>query len=151
MAPQTYVFDAELVGHEGITRTISARGDLTLIDLHYALQAAFNWDDDHLYCFWLDDTFWAPGADRYTHPCDAARPPAADGNPKSAQISLDELGLALDQRLSYVFDFGVEWRVRMRLREIVEGDGPASVRLLASAGSAPPQYGLALARAEAAA
>lgn len=144
MAQQTYVFDAELVGFEGVIRTISVRGDLTLIDLHYALQAAFDWDDDHLYCFWLDGAFWSPGVDRYTHPCHAARPDAAQANPKSAQIPLDELGLAPVGLLAYVFDFREEWRVGLRLREVTHDDGSASPRLLRSTGSPPPQYGVPL-------
>ena len=127
MAQQTYVFDAELVGHEGVARTISARGDLTLVDLHYS--------------FWLHDSFWTPGADRYTHPCHATYAPSPTSNPKSAQIRLDELRLTADQRLTYVFDFGSEWRVRLGLRETVDDDGSASPRLLGSAGPAPPQYG----------
>lgn len=139
MAQQTYVLDAELVGFEGVTRTISARGDLTLVDLHYALQAAFDWDDDHLYSFWLHDAFWAPGADRYTHPRHVTHPSGPDV--KSAQIRLDELDLAPRQGLAYVFDFGSEWRVRLAVHEIVEDDGSASPRLLASAGTPPPQYG----------
>lgn len=140
MAQQTFVFEAELVGFEDVGRTISARGDLTLVDLHYALQAAFGWDDDHLYAFWLDDSFWVPGADRYTHPChDDPRAPSS--NPRSAQVGLDELGLAIDQRLTYVFDFGSEWRVRLSLGAVVADDGCASPRLLDWAGSAPPQYG----------
>ena len=141
MAQQTYVFDGELVGYEGVARTISARGDLTLVDLHYALQAAFDWDDDHLYSFWLHDSFWTPGADRYTHPCHATHAPSPISNPKSAQIRLDELRLAAEQRLTYIFDFGSEWRVRLSLRAIVDDDGSASPRLVTSAGSAPPQYG----------
>lgn len=141
MAQQTYVFEAELVGFEGVSRTISARADLTLVDLHYALQAAFGWDDDHLYAFWLDDSFWVPGAERYTHPCRATDPRAPSASPRSAKIGLGELGLAINQRLTYVFDFGSEWRVRLSLREIAADDGCASPRLLGCAGSAPPQYG----------
>jgi hypothetical protein len=138
---QTYVFAAELVGSSGVTRTISVRGDLTLVDLHYALQAAFDWDDDHLYSFWLDDSFWAPGADRYMHPCRAPYPSRPSSPLRSAQSRLDELGLVAEQRLAYVFDFVSEWRVRLRLREIVQDDGSPSPRLLLSAGVAPPQYG----------
>jgi hypothetical protein len=141
VAQQTYVFDAELVGFDGVSRTIAARGDLTLVDLHYALQAAFDWDDDHLYSFWLNDSFWAPGADRYSHPCHATHPPKPRSTPRSAQIRLDELDLTVDQRLTYVFDFGSEWRVRLSVRALADDDGSASPRLLGFTGSAPPQYG----------
>jgi len=146
VAQQTYVFDAELDGFQGVTRTISARADLTLVDLHYALQGAFGWDDDHLYAFWLDGSFWARDAERYTHPREAACPSAATSRPKSAQIRLDQLGLAVGRRLAYVFDFGSEWRVRLRVREIAHDQDSASPRLLDSAGIAPPQYGAIEAR-----
>ena len=66
MAQQTYVFDAELVGFRGVRRVIAVREDLTLVDLHYALQSAFGWDDDHLYAFWLDERFWETGGDVFT-------------------------------------------------------------------------------------
>src|SRR5215207_6843723 len=52
---QSYVFDVELVGFGDVRRSIAVRQDLTLVDLHYALQSAFGWDDDHLYAFWLED------------------------------------------------------------------------------------------------
>lgn len=42
------------VGFRSIHRTIAVRSDQTLADDHDALQAAFDWDDDHLYSFWLD-------------------------------------------------------------------------------------------------
>ena len=54
-----YVLKADLVGFRGIHRTIAIRGDQTLVDVHYALQAAFDWDDDHLYSFWPDGEFYS--------------------------------------------------------------------------------------------
>src|SRR5688572_18824325 len=68
MANHVYVFRAGLVGHRGIHRTIAVRSDQTLVDVHYALQAAFDWDDDHLYSFWLDGEFWSRNGREYTHP-----------------------------------------------------------------------------------
>ncbi len=50
---KTYRFRVELEWREEVWRNIEIRGDQTLNDLHYAIQAAFNWDDDHLYAFFL--------------------------------------------------------------------------------------------------
>jgi Plasmid pRiA4b ORF-3-like protein len=58
MPKQVYVLKADLVGFRGIHRTIAIRSDQTLVDVHYALQAAFDWDDDHLYSFWPDGEFY---------------------------------------------------------------------------------------------
>jgi hypothetical protein len=138
MAQQTYVFDVKLVGFRGVRREIAVRDDLTLVDLHYALQSAFGWDDDHLYAFWLDDRFWASGDRHFTRPCAAGDVSHPSG--RSAAIRLDRLGLALGSRIAYVFDFGDEWRVRLHLRDVVADDGHPSPRLLRSVGAAPPQY-----------
>jgi hypothetical protein len=55
-------------------------------------------------------------------------------------VRLDRLGLVAGQRLAYVFDFGDEWRVRLRVEDVVDHDGLASPRLLDAVGTAPPQY-----------
>ncbi len=137
MTQQTYVFVAELVGFEEVRRTITVRDDMTLVDLHYALQSAFDWDDDHLYSFWLDGSFWASEEQHYTHPYHAA---SFDPPGKSACARLDTLALSQGQQIAYVFDFGREWRVALQLRQICAGGGSAVARCIERAGSAPPQY-----------
>ena len=138
MTQQTYVFDAELVGFEGVRRTITVREDLTLVDLHYALQSAFGWDDDHLYSFWLDGSFWASADEHYVHPYHAA---SVDPPGKSACARLCDLALAAGRRIAYEFDFERGWRVQLELREIRAGDGSAVARCIERVGDAPPQYG----------
>jgi hypothetical protein len=136
---QSYVFDAELVGFRGVRRVIAVRNDLTLVDLHYALQSAFGWDDDHLYAFWLDGRFWTSTEQHFTRPCSEPVPAGSSG--RSAAIRLDHLGLAQGRRIAYVFDFGDEWRVRLRVHDVVADDGHPSPRVLQAVGAAPPQYG----------
>lgn len=146
MPRQLYVFGADLVGHPGVRRTIAVRSDQTLVDLHDALQAAFEWDDDHLYSFWLKGRFWARDGSEYSHPIHAAQPdPFAglrDSGPaaKSAARRLDRLKLRNGQRIAYLFDFGDQWRVALTLRTITADHGGPSPRLLESIGEAPPQY-----------
>lgn len=137
MPQQTYVFRAELVGFEGVRRTVTVHDDLTLVDLHYALQSAFGWDDDHLYSFWLSGSFWGAEEGHYMHPFRAA---STQPRGKSACARLDELNLAEGQQLAYVFDFAQEWRVALTLREIRASAGRASARCIEKVGAAPPQY-----------
>ena len=137
MTQQTYVFDADLVGYEGVRRTITMRDDLTLVDLHYALQSAFDWDDDHLYSFWLDGSFWQSEDEHYMHPYHAA---SVDPPGRSACVGLAELGLAEGQRIAYEFDFERSWRVALQLREIRAVQGVAVARCIEREGVAPPQY-----------
>jgi hypothetical protein len=134
---QSIVLEAELEGFEEVRRVIAVREDLTLVDLHYALQSAFGWDDDHLYAFWVGADCWSSEDGRYTHPCGSIAPGGAG---HSAAIALDRLVLAPGGRLSYVFGFEREWRVRLHVEGLVADDGRPSPRLLESAGAAPPQY-----------
>ena len=137
MDQQMYVLDAQLVGHAGVRRAIGVRADRTLVDLHYALQSAFGWDDDHLYAFWLEGGFWAPDREYYVSPHHAT---TADALGRSACAPLLELELRSGQAIAYVFDFAHEWRVALTVRECVPDGERRSPRLLESAGAAPPQY-----------
>ncbi|MBW3609065.1 MAG: plasmid pRiA4b ORF-3 family protein [Actinobacteria bacterium] len=137
MPQQTYVFSAELVGFQGVRRTVTVHDDLTLVDLHYALQSAFGWDDDHLYSFWLGGTFWGAEDGHYMHPFHAA---STEPRGKSACARLDELDLREGQQIAYVFDFGQEWRVGLTLKEKRPADGRAVARCIEKVGAAPPQY-----------
>jgi pRiA4b ORF-3-like protein len=145
MPKQICVFEAELVDLTDIRRTIAIRSDQTLDDLHHAMRAAFGWDDEHLYSFWLRGGFWARNGSEYTHPFHATQPdplgPFATGPaPRSAAVRLDRLKLRRGQRVAYVHDFGDEWRVALTLRQITADDGGAYPRLLEQVGDAPPQY-----------
>ena len=137
MTQQTYVFKAELVGYQGVRRTITVRDDLTLVDLHYALQSAFGWDDDHLYSFWLDGAFWDAEDAHYMHPYHAT---SLDPPGKSACARLADLAMFEGQRLAYVFDFASEWRVALTLKEKRPVEGRAVARCIEKVGAAPPQY-----------
>jgi hypothetical protein len=143
---QVYEFDARLVGLRGVRRRIGVRSDQTLVDLHYALQEAFEWDDDHLYAFWPGEEFWRRKGTEYVHPFSLEHDPLApyfEGSAprkKTADTRLDRLRLRKGQKLAYLFDFGDEWRVRLTLRDIRADDGEPHPRVLESVGEAPPQY-----------
>ncbi len=135
--PQLYVFRAALVGYRGVSRKLAIRSDRTLEDVHRVLQGAFDWDDDHLYAFWPSGKFWdrAPGAG-------FGRPGfCRDSGDRSARIRLDQLRLDVGQTLAYVFDFGDEWRVRLKLVEVSAAAGAPATAILESRGAAPHQYG----------
>jgi hypothetical protein len=145
VSKHVYVLKADLVGFSRVNRTIAVRSDQTLVDVHLALQAAFDWDDDHLYSFWLGGKFWSRVGGEYTHPWHANEPSPLGALwigpvPQSAEISIDRLELSENQRIAYVFDFGDEWRVLLTVRQITDDDGQQYPRVLKSVGEAPPQY-----------
>ncbi len=129
-----YVFEAELLDARGVTRRIAVRGDQTLADLHEELRRGFEWWDDHLYSFWLDGEFWGSKESEYTAPFEPE--PAA----QTAAVELERLGLTVGQEIAYIFDFGDEWRVRLKLAETRPAGNEAFPSTLERRGKAPPQY-----------
>jgi Plasmid pRiA4b ORF-3-like protein len=130
-----YVFDARLDAYSGggrVTRRLALRADETLEALHRLIQEAFEWDDDHLYSFWLDGKFWGANDIEYTSPLNLV-----DQEAKSARVEIGGLGLEPRQRIAYIFDFGDEWRVWLRLRETRPG---GATGILDRKGEPPPQY-----------
>jgi hypothetical protein len=129
-----YVFEAELVEYPEVSRRLAVRGDQTLEDLHEVLRRAFGWWEDHLYSFWLDAEFWGDREREYTSPIEP------EDGVKTADVELDRLALEPGREIAYVFDFGDEWRVRLRLGEIRPAGDETYPAILESRGKAPPQY-----------
>lgn len=144
MPKPIYVFKADLVGFPGVSRTVALRSDQKLLDLHEVLRCAFDWDDDHLYSFWLKGDFWANDGSEYTHPFHAEAnvlgPFAPNPPPRSADTRLNRLRLKKGQRIAYLFDFGDEWRLSLMFREIIAADDGPYPRVIETVGKAPPQY-----------
>jgi Plasmid pRiA4b ORF-3-like protein len=117
-----------------VSRQLAVRGDQTLEDLHEELRRAFEWWDDHLYSFWLDGEFWGDKESEYTSPVEP------EDDAKTADVELDQLQLEPGQEIAYVFDFGDEWRVRLRIDEIRPAGDETYPVILESRGKPPPQY-----------
>ena len=128
-----FVFDAEMLNVGGVSAKVAIAGHERLTALHDAIQQAFNWENDHLYSFWLDGQFWGDAA------AERVIPGAPDTDSKTADVPIDELRLEVGARIAYVFDYGDDWRVMLTLRERIDGGGPLP-RVSERRGTAPPQY-----------
>ncbi len=128
-----FVFDAELLNVDGVSAKVAVAGHEHLTALHDAIQRAFSWENDHLYSFWLDGQFWGDAA------TERVIPGAEDTDSKTADVPVDELRLKIGAEIAYVFDYGDEWRVRLTLRERINGLD-AIPRVSDGRGTAPPQY-----------
>ena len=122
-----------------LVRTIALRGDQTLEDLHEALRLAFGWADPHLYAFWPGSRWWDPERVSYRSPYELE-----DGEPDehalSARIKLLDIPVRKGKRFAYVFDFGDEWRLLLRVTERWKAEGEPYPQLLEAIGTPPPQY-----------
>ena len=129
-----FTFDTRLEDSGGVRRTIAVRADQKLTDLHAALQDAYDWADDHLYAFWLSGRFWDRSSRAYMAPFEL------EPGQRSAATRLSRLGLERGQKIAYLFDFGDEWRVTLKVSAIDAADDGPYPRVLERRGEAPSQY-----------
>ena len=107
-----------------IWRRLDLAGDLTLAQVHRALQSAFMWQDMHLHAFTpqidgardrIAPSFGNDGLD------DPDAPASED------EVRLDEVVSARGDRLFYVYDMGDSWEHTLTVEDVrPRGDGPAA-------------------------
>lgn len=116
----------------GCYRHIRIGGQETLEKLHKVILNAFDFEDDHAHCFFMDNRYWS-GQDAYYAPL------VSEMGLSSAKITLQQLRLTKGDCFKYLFDFGDEWRFQCKvLRELPEKtDLPEVIRQV---GEAPEQY-----------
>ena len=126
-----------------VSRTIEARGDHTLADLHHAIFAAFGRDDEHMYEFQIGGKRpMDPKAKRYG-PSMAMVDPFGerDGSADAAHATIGSLGLTSGNRFGYWFDFGDDWWHQIDLLAIAEGVLRGKLpKVTQRVGASPPQY-----------
>ncbi|MBN1485037.1 MAG: SEC-C domain-containing protein [Chloroflexia bacterium] len=122
----TYMYDRE------VWRTIEIAASQTLEDLHWAIQEAVDFDDDHLYSFFMSGKAW----DNET----AYSSPYADG-PSAAEVRIDDLNLREKQRFLYLFDYGDKHRFEVKLLAVrSQEDTGTYPHIVERHGKNPQQY-----------
>jgi hypothetical protein len=101
---KAFRFRVQLEWESEVWRDIDIRSDQTLDDLHYAIQEAFDWDDDHLYAFFLSGRYWDKKTD-YSSPREEGPRPR-----KTDQTAIESLNLREGQSVAYI-----ERRLYLRL------------------------------------
>jgi len=120
-----------------VSRLIALPVSDSLDDLHLMIQDAFEFDNDHLYGFYLNLRDPYRGK-QYFDP--RPEPGWADGYPAD-ETTLASLNLYEGQRLLYRFDFGDRWEfVLTVVRHLPEQNG-TKARVVEKAGKPPEQYG----------
>lgn len=108
-----YRFHVALAWKKDVWRRIEMRGDQTLDDLHEAIQEAFNWDNSHLYSFFLSGKAWDSKTEYAS--------PYADQGRHADAYRLEHLPLKRGQKLLYLFDYGDELEHIVKLEAVLPG------------------------------
>ncbi|MFN0105145.1 MAG: plasmid pRiA4b ORF-3 family protein [Bryobacteraceae bacterium] len=100
-----------------IWRRLMVPGRIRLSDLHYVIQKAMGWYDCHLHLFEKNRREWS-------------RPEWNElgefGFQDENKFRLDELLHVPGDSLVYVYDYGDDWRHRVRLEKAVAGPGTST-------------------------
>ena len=121
-----------------IRRRLEPTSSMFLDEVHQVLQMAFGWSDSHLHRFALGPSVWDEISELFLCPFDVAEG-EDDGVPASG-VRIDEVLADVGDELLYVYDYGDEWELRIRLESVVDR-APGAVRAVCTGGrrGAPPE------------
>lgn len=129
---------------EEVSRTFEMRGNDTLYDLHMNIQHAFEWDNDHMFSFFLGEKLWDRDCEYSANPLGEPMPPVLGKPTMSADdAELRHLGLSVGFSFWYLFDYGDELVHKVTvegIREMTPRDTEL-LKIISKVGKAPPQYG----------
>jgi hypothetical protein len=120
-------------GKQDWAATIALDAATTLEGLHYIIQQAVDFENDHLYGFFVARTPWSRNRMRYDEEDDALY-----------TTTLESLyPLPKDRKLFYLFDYGDNWVfqiARTRKKPFAAEPGTDYPRLIGESGEKPTQY-----------
>ena len=129
---------------EYVCRTIEIEDEETLYDLHWEIQSAFGWDDDHLYSFYMSDEVRDLQSEYAGDPMGGDVDSSPLRTPRSAaSTELRDLGLEKGMQFKYLFDYGDDLIHTVQVIDINDrtDDSPRYPRIVEKIGEPPPQYG----------
>ena len=127
---QTFVISVSL--GKDCYRHLKISGRKTLEELSDSILWAFDFDNDHLHAFFMNNKAWDDTA------CYSS-PYAEDGCPTTDKHTLQSVNLRAGQKFLYIFDFGDEWHFECKVLKILDED-TKETELIKSQGNAPEQY-----------
>jgi hypothetical protein len=149
--PPVYAFRVRLPGavddegnrYEEVWRVIEVAANQTLEDLGEAIPVAFDFDDPHLWSFFLSSKAW----DRASEYALETEPDlfAGRGVRSARRVRIRDVvwpGARGRKEFLFLFDYGDQWHFRVKLLrtdEAVEA-GASYPRVVERRGEAPPQY-----------
>jgi Plasmid pRiA4b ORF-3-like protein len=102
--------------HPPIWRRLDLRSDLTLEAVHQVLQTAYDWTDSHLHRFSIGGDPFEMVAEWFLCEYDAEE--GQDEGTPDIEVTLDETLAEAGDVLHYVYDYGDNWDLTIRLEEV---------------------------------
>jgi hypothetical protein len=108
----------------GCYRHIQIKESATLFELHQTIMTTFNFDNDHMHAFFMNNRAWDESAQ---YIC-----PEGDWIGKggySDKAKLSKFHLVKGDKFLYIFDFGDDWRFQIKVLRVIDGSTPAPMIL----------------------
>jgi hypothetical protein len=125
---------------EGITkppvwRTVTVPSDFSFYRFHIVIQEAFGWENCHLYQFSPNGYGSSPtikesipGEEEYDD----------DNAIEASETKLSEIFTAVNQKFTYIYDFGDSWEHKIVLEKIIDANA-IKANCIAGKGACPPE------------
>lgn len=121
-----------------IWREVEVRSDLSLAAIHEVVMAAYGWSGGHLYRFSLGGGPFDPQSELFLCPFDVEE--GDDVGEPAAHVRLDETLQEPGDVLRYVYDYGDQWDLTLRVVAVRAGSADAPVaRCTGGERVAPPE------------
>jgi hypothetical protein len=110
-----------------IWRRLEVPADISLAQLHEAVQVAFDWDDSHMHVF-------------ETPSGDFGLADAELGHRAEAPVTLEQVAPGVRSKIRYTYDFGDDWEHEILVEKVLDRDETASYpRCTGGRRAAPPE------------
>ena len=115
-----------------IWRRIQTRGDITLAHLHYVIQDAMGWENDHLHQFEVGGVAYAEHSPDF--------PELSFATKDEWRTRLSRVAPAVGRKFTYEYDFGDGWDHSILVEKILEPEpGVHYPRCLVGRRACPPE------------
>jgi len=133
---KTIIFEVRFEHEKNIWKKIELKSNNSLEDLHNAIQFAINWDNDHMYAFFMDNIHYSKNKEmEYTCPVEP------EGRKTTDKAKLNSFNFIKGQKFAYVFDFGEDHHFEIKVVEFEIFDNQKKYPFLVdSKGKFPKQY-----------
>lgn len=108
-----------------VYRIIEISGEHSLDNLCKAILSAYEFTDEHLYEFCMDNRMYSDHSYQ-SNP--------EDGEP-STRVKLDKIGLVMKQKFSLHYDFGDDWMFTITVQKITETSEKVNPTVIKEKGS----------------
>ena len=143
-----YKIKVELIEHpvyeleHEVSKTFLISGKESLYDLHMKIQRAFNWDNDHMFSFYLSGKFDKQETE-YSAAPDGEYLASRWRNTKSAsEAEIRDLAFHVGMKFQYLFDYGdqLQHEISVLKIESKSENDELHFNLIESIGECPDQY-----------